>query len=64
MGSYMRKIKNDSVHLCVVAFRPAVAGPILSPNKVVGAEELAVRRSLDEVIILIQLMKSVFGGQI
>ena len=53
MGSYIRKIKNNSVHLCVVAFSPAVAGPILSPNKVVGAEELAVRRSLVEVIILI-----------
>ena len=64
MGSYIRDMKNDSVHLCVVAFSPAVASPILSPNEVVGAKELAVRRSLDQVIILIQLMKSVFGGQI
>ena len=50
MGSYIRKIKNNSVHLCVVAFSPAVASSILSPNEVVGAEELAVRRSLVEVI--------------
>ena len=53
MGSYIRDMKNDSVHLCVVAFSPAVASAILSPNKVVGAEELAVGRSLVEVVNII-----------
>ena len=52
-GFLHKGYENDFVHLCVVAFSPAVASSILSPNEVVGTEELAVRRSLVEVIILI-----------